>query len=353
MLCRLADDKIFIASNDGEEYFSFACSGFAHIASICADETSQSVVVTAAEDAADVADVMANKRGNYRAYRVAGNGSVRLTEEYTNTAVPLPDGSIAYSNGANLVVRSGSDRRAWKTGKFSWGPVAISCNADASVIAMTKWKGDHRKLFTVERESGIANTSTFSYYSYALSDRIVYYALGGGVKSLSLDSGETGTLTGSKFLKVLLALFGSAEPPSSVRTDIGSITLFQGRLLASVWQSVFRGNELMTLGRAVIAWTPAQTDIQIVQNVGDEGTIDGLWSNGETVIVSIASPVGLAPKHTYRRYAFGRSAALIDAGWNLTDVPSLPNHGFQFLPSLTKKEIGGPAGPSGPTVSPK
>jgi hypothetical protein len=336
MLCRIVEDKIFIASNNGEANFSFARSEFAHIASMCADEASQSVVVTAAKGEADLADVMANKRGNYRAYRISAGGSIQLTDEYTNTAVPLPDGSIAYSNGANLVVRSRAERRAWKTGKFNWGPVSISCNADASVIAMTKWKGDHRKLFTVDRKSGIANTSTFSYYSYALSDRVIYYALGGGVKRLSFDSGETDTLTGSKFIKALLAGFGAAEPPASVRTEIQFLTLFQGRLLASVRQYVFRGNEPITLGRGVISWTPGQTDIRIEQNVGEIGMIDGLASNGETAIVSIASPVGIRP-NVYRRCAFGRSAALIDAGWNLIHIPALPNHALQFLPGLTKR----------------
>jgi hypothetical protein len=77
---------------------------------------------------------------------VTANGVEQLTKEYTNTAIALPDGGIAYSNGGSLVVARLSEREHHKVGRFTWGPPAISCAADGLVVAMTKWKGDDRKL---------------------------------------------------------------------------------------------------------------------------------------------------------------------------------------------------------------
>ena len=330
MLYRVDEDKIFIASNSGEALFSFARSEFTHIAYLCGDDVSQTIVVTAAKKATDVADVMANRRGNYRAYRVRDNGSTQLTDEYTNTATPLPDGSISYSNGSNLVVRSRSDRRAWKTGRFSWGPVAISCNRDASVIAMTKWKGDDRKLFTVQLQSGAAATSTFSYYSYVLNDADVYYALGSGIKRFSLVSGETEALLGKVVLQALLDLFGLSEPPRSIKPNVHFVTLFRGRLLTTVL--LLRWSDFARLAHAVVSWTPGQTDIRIEFDVGRDGLIDGLASDGDTAVISYRLAVE-GPQSARRTFAVGASAQWIDAGWHPAGVPWFPEHGFQFLPS--------------------
>ncbi len=298
---------------------------------MCGDDVSQTIVVTAAKEAADVADVMANRRGNYRAYRVSDNGWTQLTREYTNTATPLPNGMISYSNGSNLVVGSGSERRAWKTGRFSWGPVAISCNRDASVIAMTKWKGDDRKLFTVQLESGAAATSTFSCYSYVLNDADVYYALGSGIKRFSLVSGKTEALTGKLFTQALLELFGLSEPPRSVKTNMHFVTLFQERLLATVLLLADHGSSFERLAHAVVSWTPGRTDIRIEFDSGRDGSIDRLASDGDTAVVSYRL-AREQPPSAARMFAVGPSAQWIDVGWHPAGVPWLPEHGFQFLP---------------------
>lgn len=333
MLHRVNEGRIVIASNRGEESFSFDAGDFAHIAYVCGDDQSQSVVVTAAQTAEDTADIRAsvNQRGNYRAYRITGSGSELLTNEYTNTATPLPDGSICYSNGANLVLLSTSGRRTWKVGRFNYGPVSISCNRDQSVIAMTKWKGDDRRLLTVNLADDSTEVSKFSYYSYVLNGSDVYYTHASSVKGVSLTSGEGETLTKKTFEKAVLSVFG--VPPQEVRLNFKSLKLFEGRLLAEIL--VLDDPVSKRLAYGAVSWTPGEADPRVELDAGKDGKILNIASNGETAVVYYHS-AGDDPKSAARVLSMGRSSAWIDAGWHLVGAPWIPDHGFQFLPRPAK-----------------
>jgi hypothetical protein len=156
-----------------------------------------------ARTARDVADVARNERGRYRAFRVDAGGAAPLTTEYTSTAIPLPDGErIAYSNGAALVVRGPNEHRVFKVGRFSWGPPSLSADETGRWVSMTRWKGDDRKFFYVDLQTGVAQWAKFSYYSYLFRAGAVIYEHARDVKRFDPANQSSTTLTTPKRLRV-------------------------------------------------------------------------------------------------------------------------------------------------------
>lgn len=92
MLCKRIEDR-FVISRDGRaELFGFGCGEFASIAYASASRDGDSILITAARLDSDRASVEDNRKGNYRAFRINGDGITQLTQEYTSTAIALPGG---------------------------------------------------------------------------------------------------------------------------------------------------------------------------------------------------------------------------------------------------------------------
>src|SRR5262245_2428150 len=128
MYARRRDSQLQLSRDGKAVAFAIPDSTFADVSFACGSVARDYVVLTAVKSGDRVADVRANERGNYRAYRIDANGIEPLTKEYTNTAIALPDGGIAYSNGSSLVIARPSGKETHKVGQFNWGPPAISCS---------------------------------------------------------------------------------------------------------------------------------------------------------------------------------------------------------------------------------
>src|SRR5574342_1252853 len=114
---------ISISADGHGEFFSFGAGELADIRYACAWPGSGVGLLTAARTSTDRASVRENHGGNYRAYRASARGIERCSDEYTNTAIPLPDNrGIAYSNGTSLVVIIDGERRAYKVGQIRGRP---------------------------------------------------------------------------------------------------------------------------------------------------------------------------------------------------------------------------------------
>src|SRR5690349_5139482 len=207
MYARRRDSQLQFSRDGKAIAFAIPDTTFADISYACGSVARDHVLLTAVSNGDRIADVRTNERGNYRAYRVDANGVEPLTKEYTNTAIPLPDGGIAYSNGSSLVIARSSGKEAHKVGRFTWGPPAISCTADGAVVALTKWKGDDRKLAWTKAGEKL-QISRFSYYSYLIAGRIAHYALGKDIHSFDLEHGKSKALTTRAFKQKLLRAVG-------------------------------------------------------------------------------------------------------------------------------------------------
>jgi hypothetical protein len=330
MLSRRAGDAIEFSADGQGVLFALDARRFADITHACA--VGDNVIVTAAESPADVADVSSNRRGNYRAWRVGARGERCLTREYTNTAIALPDGggeAIAYSNGSNLVLLEGGSRRAFKSGAFSWGPVSLSVDRAGRRVAMTKWQGDKRKLFWVERVPGATGLSAFSYYDYLLREDDCCICTASALKRYTFADASLTTITDTKLQKRLVDALGLDDIEfAQMHWRWGHLAQLDGRLVSAL--QVCYGDAWEVRADALVA-------------LGSDGTIELLQRDIAPWGVSALSSDGRSLHARLERYenatlvevktcSFGGHAAALNSGWQLVSGPHQPDPGFQFLP---------------------
>jgi hypothetical protein len=322
-------------SVDGQQVlFAIDAARFAHIPHLCAD--GDHVIATAAESAADVADVSASRRGNYRAWRIGAGVERCLTREYTNTAIPLPgpDEALAYSNGTHLVLLEGGRRRAFKTGAFNWGPVSLSVDPAGRRVAMTKWRGDYRKLFWLERDAGTTGLSAFSYFSYLLTDDTCCFCNQHAIKRFQFADASLITLTHTRFVARLLAALGydtAASARAEVELHWSGLGWLGDRLVAAV--RVVRPPDYVQQANALISFVPNDdaSDVKLLEPDLGPWSAQAFIGNRATLQVLLERYVEGRVVGT-RRLALGAQAQALQHGWELVGDARHPEAGSAFLP---------------------
>src|SRR5262245_7309152 len=234
-VCQADGSRILCCSSRHDVRLAIYVAEFADVSSACSSLDDTTVVLTAARDKSDVADVKAKLKGNYRAYRLSSRGLEQLTDEYTNSAIPLGNEGLAYSNGKGLVVIKNGHRSEHKAGPFNWGPPSISTNEDGSLLAMVRWKGDNKKLLICETDSQRAHTSSFSLYSYVLAGRAVYYELRREVRLFLPETGETTSVTNAAFKRSLLNLCKLTQfEPANVHFGFSNLSVLDSLPIVNV-----------------------------------------------------------------------------------------------------------------------
>jgi hypothetical protein len=333
LLTRLQGGQIEFSGDGRQRLFAIDAARFAHIAHLCAD--GEDAIVCAAESAADTADVSAGRRGNYRAWRIGAAGERCLTREYTCAALPLPgsDGeALAYSNGTHLVLLEGGQRRAFKTGAFSWGPRSLSVDASGQRVAMTQWRGDDRKLFWLDRGSGDSAMSAFTYYSYQLIDGACCICTARAIKRYDFATAALSTLTDARFMARLLDALGIA---AAARVDLGSDWRGLGRLGERLVATVHlrRTTDWQPLAHALIAFDPqrAAASIKLI-----DGAL-GVWGATSMVADGVSLQAQLERHEDgqlveTRMLGLGPHAQALQAGWSLVGDERHAQADFSFLP---------------------
>lgn len=325
--------EAIVVSRDGEqELFRFGAKELAQIAYASAWPGSDELLLTAARTEQDCADVMGNSKGNYRAYAASARGLQLLTKEYTNTAIPLPQGrGLAYCNGGSLVIVRDGQRTALKLGRFSWGPSSLSCTASGERVAMTKWKGDDRKLAFVELTSQALTLSRFSYHSYVLVGDDILYVLGGDVMCYSHATGKSRSITPEAFLPRLLETLGidPARRPGLV-FRFNDLTLLEERPIVVASVQVPGTWEYLWHGIVALPWQ--DHPLQVVLPATRPWGVGAIAPAGDTLAVTLQrSEKGALVEQ--RLETVGPRQAILADGWWPIPSPRIPSHGFQFLPT--------------------
>jgi hypothetical protein len=330
MLYRLTDTALQFARDDGDLPFELPRATFADISHLCANRAGDAVIVTAAQTARDVADVARNERGRYRAFRVDAGGAAPLTTEYTSTAIPLPDGErIAYSNGAALVVRGPNEHRVFKVGRFSWGPPSLSADETGRWVSMTRWKGDDRKLFYVDLQTGAAQTSKFSYYSYLFRAGAVIYEHARDVKRFDPANQSSTTLTTKAVAREILTLLDIAPEAAADGEIVFSRLTRSTNGYFAVVLVLGKGRRL---GHALVEFG-ANSPMSIVHCVEDQDWgIVGARSSARLTVLALERYQD-ARRVEQKSLYLGESSTLAAAGWRPVATALTPDFGFQFLPA--------------------
>jgi hypothetical protein len=330
MLLRRVGNAMEFSADGRDVLFALDARRFADITHLCV--AGDDVIVTAAESPADVANVSGNVRGNYRAWRIGARGERCLTREYTSTAIALPDRggeAIAYSNGANLVLLEGGSRRAFKSGAFNWGPVSLSVDRAGRRVAMTKWRGDKRKLFWVELVPGTSGLSAFSYHDYLLREDDCCICTPSALKRYTFADAALTTITDTRLHKRLVEALGlDLGEFSHLNFRWSRLAQLDGRLVSAL--QVMFGDTYTYRADAIVS-------------LGDDGTIELLQRDVAPWGVTALSSDGRSLHVRLERYenatlvevktrGFGEHAAVLDAGWELVGDSHQPAPGFQFLP---------------------
>jgi len=331
MYWRQSGDTIAVSQDGAKESFTFGSGTFADIAYVAAWPNSESIILTAARAETDRADVEAGRRGNYRAYRVSRQGIEQLTDEYTNTAIPMPGGAgLAYSNGASLVIARGDHRLAYQVGRFSWGPVSLSCDATGRWVAMTKWKGDSRKVAFIGPTAEALVVSKFSHYSYLLHDEQILYENRRGVFCYSPQEVESRSISTVAEKRRFLDLIGiAAARINDVQFSFGHLSSFQGRPIASVGVQDAKTFEWLWSGLVSLPVGARPWDILHVPEA--PWRVRNISSAEEILQVSLER-YEEARLVEVRRIFVGRTGEPLSDGWEVINTPRVADHQFQFVP---------------------
>jgi hypothetical protein len=328
MYIRRQDSQLQFSDDGKAVAFSIPDSTFADVSYACGTVARDGVVLTAVRNGERVADVSASVRGDYRAYRVTANGIEQLTKEYTSTAIALPCGGVAYSNGGSLVVARLSGREIHKVGRFTWGPPAISCTADSAVIAMTKWKGDDRKLAWTKSGEKL-QISRFSYYSYLLTGSTAHYALGRDIHSFDLEHGKSKVVTTRAFTQKLLHAIGVKRDLDVLQVGFGKLSSLDESLVACV--NVQDAKSFDWLYHAIILIDSNTGEARVLRKIDDPWHVSTIRSNGSTLCALLERYENMRLVET-REIAIGREQDFLDRDWRMLEHPCYPSFGFQFMP---------------------
>jgi hypothetical protein len=327
MYTRRQDSQLQFSDDGKRVAFSIPDNAFADVSYACGSAAQARVVLTAVRNGGAVADVRTNTRGDYRAYGITANGVEQLTKEYTNTTIALPDGGIAYSNGGSLIVERSTERETHKVGRFNWGPPSISCTADGTVVAITKWKGDDRKL--AWSKSGEAlQISRFSYFSYLLTGRTVHYALSTDIHSFDIEHGKSKRVTTRAFIQTLLLAADVKRDLDSVHVKFGNLSRLDESIVASV--SVQDAQSFVWLYHAIILIGDSG-EARVLRAIDAPWRVSTIRSNGSTLSVRLKRYEDMKLAET-QEMAIGREQHYLNEGWRMLDHPCHASFGFQFLP---------------------
>lgn len=331
MFLKRVQDEIIVSSDGETESFRFGATELADIVYACAWPGESTLLLTAARTEKDKADVMGGSRGNYRAYAASPKGLERLTDEYTNNAIPLPNQSgVAFSNGGSLVILSHGQRRVHKVGRFNWGPVSLSCNESGSRIALTKWKGDDRKLAFTDLSSTELIVSRFSYYSYLLMGDDILYVLASDVMCHNPATGKSRSLTPRSVMCELLDLVGvGAVRLPELEVRFASLTLFNGAVAATASVQVLGTWERLWHGVIRLPYTTHS--LEILLPIERPWGVSHVASSGDTLAVTLGRHENTRLVEQ-RLIAKGAKEKSIAASWWPASHPCVPSLGFQFMP---------------------
>jgi len=330
MFWKRSGDLISISADGQGESLSFGAGELADIRYACAWPGSCAVLLTAARTSTDRASVRENRRGNYRAYSASAGGIERFSDEYTNTAIPLPDNrGIAYSNGTSLVVITDGQRRAYKVGRFNWGPTSVSCNERGNLVAMAKWKGNHRKLVFADLRSNTLSLSRFSFHSYLLLGDAILYVLDSDVERYAPASGQNRSITPQSVRAELLDAVGiRTARVSQAVVSFNDLSLFEGRVIVSA--GVHHPETFERFWYGIVQLPYQEHPLGIVAPIERPWRVGNLSSTGDTLCLTLERFENARLAGT-RLMAIGRRQECIAAGWRPLAHPRIPDHGFQFL----------------------
>lgn len=340
MLVKPKETLLLFASNDEQVRFEIGAEDLADISYACATFDEAAVVLTAARNGSDVADVKAKQRGNYRAYRLSPDGLQQLTDEYTSSAIPLPGKGVAYSNGKALVVLTNGQREEHKVGRFNWGPPSISSNEDGSLLALVKWKGDDRKLLLVDTKSKSQIMPSFSLYSYLLVGGSVLFELQRDIRRFEPKTGKIETLTNLSFRRALVDLCNlSSLDSSQLHFGFSNLSVLNGATVVNV--QIADPETFEPHAKAIVRLSPAGApeDIVLAAPADADWRIQAIASAGSVIRAKLGRFVrrNNFPELVETKFVWvsNESSVCTKDDWNVVGVPQVPDFGFQFLPRAT------------------
>lgn len=331
MYARIRDSRLELSRDARAVSYSIPADAFQEIAYTCSCPDPDAVLITAVLPGGRLDDVSQSARGDYRAYRVTPGGIEPLTREYTSSAIALPDGGIAYYNGGALVAERATGREVHKLGRFTWGPASISCSADGSRIAMTRWKSDDRKLAWTTSGAPL-QISRFSYFSYLLLDDCVRYEKFNDVFEFDFTLQKSRTLTTLRIKQKFLDEVGIAAGVDELHVKFSNLSRLDGAVIASLL--VFGKRGAIEGYHGIVRFDPETNDITALHTLHEPWRVSSLQSNGDTLraVLERYEETRVVER---RSLALGRDAHFLEEGWGMLGHPRYPGFGFQFLPRAT------------------
>lgn len=330
-------EKVYIRSDQSEVQISYdalspalvyPAAFFRQVSSIRAWPKSGRVLICGVAADAQLISIRHNQPGDLRAYRLSEAGLEQLSDEYSNDAIELPNGVIAYSDGQGLVLKRGSWQQRFRLGPFSWGAPALACNRDASLITLGKWKGDDCKLAYLRKDQQRVEITPHNFFSYlALDDQLVFIQQG-RLKQLDLAQNKVTTI-GNKTLQSHIFSLLDIDPQTHYECQFSKLSRLAGELICCL--EVFDPVSYCRVWQGIIQLPSARAELAKLYDTPKGWRIGQLTSNEESVAIELERLEQM--RVVERKTAFlGLLAEHAQSGWRPIASPLTPAISLAFYP---------------------
>jgi hypothetical protein len=358
MYYKIDNNTIAIKLTGGTESWEIPLDGFTVISSMRLSPDGDRLALTGVAKGDATPSLKSNDKGDIRLYLYERTAATwqRISKRYAHDAVFIPGtDSIAFhnGNGITIITSAGQVQQETHQGQFNWGPPSLSISPTSKYVTWVRWKGDDRKLNTMEIATGAVKDFAPSFYRYAWkNDHTVWIENGSALKELDFTTGKTTTLIRSlqqAFIKgkvdttdaQLLELF--ACPAEDQDTSYGELAAHCGALYFWAQHLCWKNRERklltirvgssreLTSAKALFRLSQSDNRAVQVQHIADNEYITniGIHPDG-TIGLSIEANRGTSKARDISR-AFGPQQQLIESGWSIFTSNHTPLFGFHWI----------------------
>lgn len=329
MYIRSCDDRIDISYDAQAPAFSYPASQFRQIGSIRAWPKSGSVLICGVAADAQLISIRNNQPGDLRAYRLSDQGLERLSDDYSNDAIELPNrAGIAYSDGHGLVVKRPHQLQRFRLGAFSWGAPAIACSPDGSLITLGKWKGDDCKLAYLRRGQQRVEISPHNFFSYLAFPNQITFIHQARLKQFDLVNNKVSTIATKSFQNQIFTLL-AVDPQAHYECHFSKLSRFAGELICCL--EVFDPVSYSRVWQGLIRLPSERAELGVLFTTPVGWRIGQLTSNEESIAIELERLEQM--RVVERKTAFlGLLAEHAQSGWRPIASPLTPATSPAFYP---------------------
>lgn len=328
MYIRSDQVEVQISYDALEPALRYPAAFFRQVSSIRAWPKSGSVLICGVGPDAQLISIRHNQPGDLRVYRLSEAGLEQLSDEYSNDAIELPNGGIAYSDGQGLVLRRGVWQQRFRLGPFSWGAPALACNHDASLITLGKWKGDDCKLAYLRKDQSRVEVTPHNFFSYIAIDNQLVFIQQGRLKQLDLTQNKATTIGNKTFQSRIFDLL-DIDPQAHYECQFSKLSRLAGEVICCL--ELFDPVSYCRVWQGIIQLPSERAELAKLYATPQGWRIARLTSNEESVAIELERLEQM--RVVERKTAFlGLLAERPQSGWWPIASPLTPAISLAFYP---------------------